>query len=405
MCAIKASTEQKQKLEETMLELLEDCRQKELYCMHNDVQDLIKSALNSKLLSINLKSQRLDKEKQEVKNIIEQAPKRITRLTNYCKHTQLTNRRTKVLSKYGDEHLSTISEMESDEVIKSSVKNLVPISSESEVTSDIRSEYDVPVNDESSPIFIIFSNPLFDFDDDFCSSDDESFSVEDVPKENFKIYSNPLFDNEIISSKIDPHHFNAESDLIESLLNRDILMIFYHKIDSFLEEFSSELAHIDLVPSKIYKVNFHPEEEIRLIKELFDDPLSGPENKLSNFDHHDDLSFPRPPPEQSDVKIFFHFEPNKGVLTAKVVKVFDSLLLFSSENEDKVFTPGILSYLLVSHRDIATFDFFREPDDDFWRGNSSLGCPDCLDFEDSRARSFVHCPLKFQSFAYGNPIF
>nr|GEV45735.1 reverse transcriptase domain-containing protein [Tanacetum cinerariifolium] len=36
----------------------------------------------------------------------------------------------------GDEHLSTISKTKSDEVIKSSVKNLVPIPSESEVTSD-----------------------------------------------------------------------------------------------------------------------------------------------------------------------------------------------------------------------------------------------------------------------------
>nr|GEV65046.1 hypothetical protein [Tanacetum cinerariifolium] len=36
----------------------------------------------------------------------------------------------------GDEHLSTISETESDELIKSSVENLVPISSESKVTFD-----------------------------------------------------------------------------------------------------------------------------------------------------------------------------------------------------------------------------------------------------------------------------
>ncbi|GJW98583.1 hypothetical protein Tco_0180391 [Tanacetum coccineum] len=56
ICSTKASAEQKQKIEDTMLELLEDCRQKELYCMHNDVEDLIESALNYKLLLINLKS-------------------------------------------------------------------------------------------------------------------------------------------------------------------------------------------------------------------------------------------------------------------------------------------------------------------------------------------------------------
>nr|GEY26455.1 hypothetical protein [Tanacetum cinerariifolium] len=29
---------------------------------------------------------------------------------------------------------------------------------------------------------------------------------------------------------------------------------------------------------------------------------------------------------------------------------------------------------------------------------------DCSNFEDSRARGFVHRPLEFQSLAYGNPI-
>ncbi|GJS05961.1 hypothetical protein Tco_0362757 [Tanacetum coccineum] len=132
----------------------------------------------------------------------------------------------------GDEHLSTIPETESDELIKSSVENLVPIPSESEDFSDIESECDVPVCDN----FTTFSNPLFDADDDFSSSDDESFSDEDVPKE---IYSNPLFDEEIISTKIDPHHFNAESDLIESLLNPRYFDSFFFSLsfDSFLESF------------------------------------------------------------------------------------------------------------------------------------------------------------------------
>nr|GFC41601.1 hypothetical protein [Tanacetum cinerariifolium] len=41
--------------------------------------------------------------------------------------------------------------------------------------------------------------------------------------------------------------------------------------------------------------------------------------------------------------------------------VFDSLLPFLSENEDKVFKPGILSYLLVTHQDKTTFDFVENP--------------------------------------------
>ncbi|GJX74871.1 hypothetical protein Tco_0313466 [Tanacetum coccineum] len=167
----------------------------------------------------------------------------------------------------GDEHLSTIPETESDELIKSSVENLVPIPSESEDFSDIESECDVPVCDN----FTTFSNPLFDADVDFSSSDDESFSDEDVPKE---IYSNPLFDEEIISTKIDPHHFNAESDLIESFLKKDTSIISSPKIDSLLEEFSGELAHIDLIPSGINETDFDPEEEIRLVEKLLYDNSS-----------------------------------------------------------------------------------------------------------------------------------
>ncbi|GJS85330.1 hypothetical protein Tco_0751871 [Tanacetum coccineum] len=129
----------------------------------------------------------------------------------------------------GDEHLSTILETESDEVIKSSVENLVPIPSESEDFSDIESECDVPVCDD----FTTSSNPLFDSDDDFSSSDDESFSNEDIPKE---IYSNPLFDEEIISTKIDSllEEFSALISLFEDSdsLNEEI-DYFYTPYDYF----------------------------------------------------------------------------------------------------------------------------------------------------------------------------
>ncbi|GKC17097.1 hypothetical protein Tco_1013879 [Tanacetum coccineum] len=175
----------------------------------------------------------------------------------------------------GDEHLDTIPEKESDELIKSSVENLVPIPSESKDFSDNESECDVPVDDESSPTFTTFSNPLFDSNDDFTSSDDESLSDEDVPMENFKIYSNPLFDDEeIISTKIDPHSFNAESNLIESLLNRDTLIDSSPKFDFLFEEFSGELAHIDPIPPGIEKADFDLEEEIRLVENLLYDNSS-----------------------------------------------------------------------------------------------------------------------------------
>nr|GEW59225.1 hypothetical protein [Tanacetum cinerariifolium] len=274
-----------------------------------------------------------------------------------------------------DEHLSTIPEIKSDEVIKSSVENLVPILSESEFTSNNESECDVP------DVLMIYSNSLFD-------------------------------DEEIIPTKIDPHYFNAESNLLESLLNRDTLIDSSPKFDYLLEEFSGELAHIDPIPPRIEEADFDLEEEIRLEIDLFlatddlmppgieyddydsekdihfiqellsNDTLPLPENESSKFDHHDDLSFPRPPLEPPDVEVFFDFEPDTVVLTAKMVEdIFkhcvlvpkvlpsqptlcpniDTLLPFSSENEDKVFNPGVLSYLLVSHRDKITSDFSKNP--------------------------------------------
>nr|GEZ42571.1 hypothetical protein [Tanacetum cinerariifolium] len=52
-CGIEVSKEQKQNMENMILELVKICHQKELLCMHDNVDDLIESALNSKLLSIN----------------------------------------------------------------------------------------------------------------------------------------------------------------------------------------------------------------------------------------------------------------------------------------------------------------------------------------------------------------
>nr|GEY10343.1 hypothetical protein [Tanacetum cinerariifolium] len=71
------------------------------------------------------------------------------------------------------------------------------------------SEYDLLACDNFSPIdvpkgkVVTFSNPLFESNDDFTSSDDESL---DVPEDNVKIYSNPLFDfdDEYISSGVNP---------------------------------------------------------------------------------------------------------------------------------------------------------------------------------------------------------
>nr|GEU71794.1 hypothetical protein [Tanacetum cinerariifolium] len=407
--------------------------------MHNDVDDLIGSALNSILLLINLKYQ-----KQEVKNIVEQAPKCRTRLTKCLEIFKVIHRMSSISNtsqislviaiapvlpteepEYSlsmrDDHLSTIPETESDKVIKSSVKNLVPILSESKVTSDNESECDVPVNDESSPIFTTFSNHLFDCNNDFTSSDDESLSNEDVSMENFKIYSNPLVnDEESISPRIDPHYFNAKSDLIESLLNRDTLIDSSPKFDYLIEEFSGELAYIDLIPPGIKEVDFDLEEEIRLVENLlYDNSSPRPPEELNveiadmieidlfldtddlmppgiendDYDSEGDIYFlkeflsndPFPLPKMN-VEIFFDFKPDTGVLAAKVV---DDIF------EHYVLMPNIFPTLPTLYLNIDTLlPFSPENEDKVFK----------LDLEASRARGFVHRPLELQSFAYGNPI-
>ncbi|GKB12545.1 hypothetical protein Tco_0846468 [Tanacetum coccineum] len=103
----------------------------------------------------------------------------------------------------GDEHLDTIPATESDEVIKSSVENLVPIPSEFEGISD---------------------------------------DTSDVPN-------------------CDNNRINVESDLVESLINRDTSIVYSSKIDPILEEFVGELAHIAPIPPGIVEADFDPNDD------------------------------------------------------------------------------------------------------------------------------------------------
>ncbi|GKD84189.1 hypothetical protein Tco_1351028 [Tanacetum coccineum] len=386
-----------------------------------------------------------------------------------------------------DEHLDTISETKSDEENESSVKDLKLTPSESEVLSKGLSE-------DLSNI-------------ERCSGR--------------KFHSNPLLDEEIISTKIDLPHFNAEFDLIESLLNRDTSIVSSPKFDYLLEELSGELAHIDLISLEIDEANFDPEEEIHLVEKLLydnssprpskelnsknsdvviesfspspipvedsdslieeidiflapddsiptsienddydsegdilflkellsNDSLSLPENESFHFNRYSDPSSPCSPAKTPDDDgIHFYIKPDTGTLTTKVVvdifehyvlvpsilpshptrcPVIDTLLLFSSENEDKVFNTGILaskeekSPHLLSHRGFKAYqinsDFSESPMIIYGRDSPIFDVPFlhfypplptqvwgieiAPDYEDSRARGFVLCSLEFQSLA------
>nr|GEX48175.1 hypothetical protein [Tanacetum cinerariifolium] len=203
-CGIKVCEEQKQNMEDTILELVEICQQKELYCMHDNVDDLIESALNFKLFSIN--SQRLNKEKQEVKNVVEQ-PTELAPI--------LSTKEPEYLLSMGYEHPNTTPKMESDEIIKSGVEELIPILNENEVTSEDKKECDVPVC-ENSPICDDHSEIFSDSNnDDDILSDDEAF-------EDIEYVEASLPDPEIAS--LEEENVEEEIDLEDISQIQDIIL-------------------------------------------------------------------------------------------------------------------------------------------------------------------------------------
>nr|GEW81716.1 hypothetical protein [Tanacetum cinerariifolium]GEW82199.1 hypothetical protein [Tanacetum cinerariifolium] len=212
-------------------------------------------------------------------------------------------------------------------------------------------------------------------DYDFYPSDDQSFSDEDFPKE---IYSNPLFDEEIISMKIDPHNFNAEYDLIESLLNHDSSIISSSKIDSFFDEFIGELILLKSIPPRIDETDCYPEEETHFIKRLL-------------YDN----SFPRPPkeffPKNSDAEIEY-FSPSPIP-----VEDSDSLMeeIDLSFTLDYLMTPGIEEDDYDSEREILILEEFLS--------NNSLSLPENKSFHFD-IPSFSRPPAKPQDGILGDKI-
>ncbi|GKA38169.1 hypothetical protein Tco_0730720 [Tanacetum coccineum] len=299
----------------------------------------------------------------------------------------------------GDENLSTIPEKESDEFINSSVEDLVQIPSESEDTSDNDSECVLPFCDNS----VTFSNPLFDANDDFTSSDDESLPEEDVPEENFKIYSNPLFEfnEEYISSDINPLY----NEVLENIENKDSYVSNLDELALLVTPLSDanedecfdpggdidEIdAFLDIDVSMDIEDGYHDSEGdiIYLESLLINNTI--PNLPLEVFLDHDPRSLKDEPDNdelKSMVKVFdlgihekiisptyvrLPFEDRHYFSLTFVIRIFlpyltyymDSSLLLSSESEDTIFDPSISVYSLyslvsvVSHRS-GTFMCFN----------------------------------------------
>ncbi|GKD34091.1 hypothetical protein Tco_1249600 [Tanacetum coccineum] len=137
----------------------------------------------------------------------------------------------------GDEHLDTIPATESDEVIKSSVEDLVPIPSESEGIPD--KMCDVPLCENTTPLNALneHSEIVVNSNDDNSSSDDDSTYGEDI---DYVDASPP--DVEIVSLEVveivDPEVGRIDDDILltikddilrEKLLNVNLLIA---KIDA-----------------------------------------------------------------------------------------------------------------------------------------------------------------------------
>ncbi|GKC45565.1 hypothetical protein Tco_1063287 [Tanacetum coccineum] len=164
----------------------------------------------------------------------------------------------------GDEHLSTILKMESDELIKSSVENLVPIPSESKGISD--DTCDMPVGEDSSTFDALndHSEILSDPNDDGTSSDDNDFEdieyvsleeVNDVDQEEEEIDLKDILQIQdvILREKLlNIHRLIANIEALNDNLSSDRVLnspssfpIPVTDSDSFFEESDTSLSHLD----------------------------------------------------------------------------------------------------------------------------------------------------------------
>ncbi|GJU82189.1 hypothetical protein Tco_1284554 [Tanacetum coccineum] len=246
----------------------------------------------------------------------------------------------------GNEELSTIPEKDSDEVIKSSVEDLVPIPCESEDTSKSDSDCDLPSNDES-------------------------LSDEDVLEVNMKIYSNPLFefDDEYISSDVNP----LFDKVLEDIECKD-------SYDSNLDESTFLVTPLSdsnedecFTPSDNIEILLHRDSSMPMISILYDDP-------------NDDLIFD-PGGDVDELDVFLDIDIPTNIKDGFYDSEGDVLYLESLVSDDT--TPSLPPELFLDRDPRSLRDI----------NDLKIMVKDCPDYEDSRACGFVHRSLDLQSFA------
>ncbi|GJZ07635.1 reverse transcriptase domain-containing protein [Tanacetum coccineum] len=292
--------------------------------------------------------------------------------------------------------------------------------------------------DDSPPLDVLggnsvtFSNPLFDANDDFTFSNDESLPEEDVPEENFKIYSNPLFefDDEYISSGINPL-FNEVLEDIEnkdsyvSNLDEPALLVtpFFDVNEDECFDPGGDIDEIDADVSTNIKDGYHDSKgDIIYLESLFiNDTIPNlPPEVFLDLDPKSLNDEPKIHNLKITENVRFIFKDSHYFSLTFVIKIFLSFLtyhvnslLLSSGSEDTIFDPGIFAYSFYSLEPVAshrsgTFMCFnvnlnilnespmkicsstRTKTSAYWIAP---------DYEDSHARGFVHHSLELQSLA------
>ncbi|GJU86589.1 hypothetical protein Tco_1294135 [Tanacetum coccineum] len=297
----------------------------------------------------------------------------------------------------GDEHLDTIPATESDEVIKSSVEDLVPIPSESEGILD--NMCDVPFRDNSPPLNILKDQ----FKDYSTSIDDDSFSIDDIDYVEASPPDSELVSLEVVEIVI-PEVGGIDTDILltikddifhEKLLNSSStsLNFFLEETNTFdnslpesetfcfnLEEISSgsPTSYSDLSLSDYEAFFCESEPDSRnftmdVVEDIFDNPTREPrvhvpnvlpthptlhldsDFTLSSDSPGSDLvvSFPSGTRNKIfDPGIFIEVQSEKflsrdefsiSFIRDPLSPVIDTLLPFLSKNEDKVVNSGILA--------------------------------------------------------------
>ncbi|GJY91459.1 hypothetical protein Tco_0506655 [Tanacetum coccineum] len=209
--------------------------------------------------------------------------------------------------KMGDKHLDT-----QKGSLESSVKDPIPIPSESDVISDgdcddYQKRFDLKVQQLWMPSIYDENNKIRE-----CYIIRPSAITPDLPIPDSLIMEDEHLDTIRIHFHGPPEERNSEiaDTIVESLSPSSILV---EDSDSLMEEIDLFIASDDSIPPGIEDDDYDSEGDIRFLEELLsNDSPPLPENESFSLDHFDDPSLPRPPPEPPDVEICFNFKPDAG---------------------------------------------------------------------------------------------